>query len=293
MTCPICSSPQLSKEFVFHIYEVTQCGKCQLRFLCPQPSDETLAGIYTSNYFLGDHDGIDGSEVNCLKVATAATYLQHILALRSGVPGDLLEIGSGTGDFLLEAQNRGFTVQGIELSADAVKTANRRLGLGSDRVQQGEVESALLEENFFDVVFFSDVIEHVRCPTSFISQVHRCLKPGGMVYIVTPSTDSWSHTLMGKHWMEYKIEHLYYFNKTSLSHLLKWSAFDRLEFFPNYKVLSFEYVHAHFRRFPVVFWSKTFDVISKAIPRALKSRHYNIVASGMVATGVKPAQVKS
>ena len=283
--CPICNNKQIAHLFLIATSEVAECPRCLVRFLRPQPSDRALADIYTADYFLGDQDGIAASEVTRLKAATASLYLQQILSLRNGNPGTLLEIGSGTGDFLATAQSEGFSVQGIEFSANAVEAANSRLG--ANLVQQGEIETALLPPNFFDIVFFSDVIEHVRDPVRFISRVRRCLKPGGLVYIVTPSTDSWSHKLMGRYWMEYKLEHLYYFNRMSLGQLLRNAKFDELRLSPNYKVLSFDYIHAHFRRFRVTFWSDLVHLFSFLVPNALSRKEWHVVASGVIATALK------
>jgi SAM-dependent methyltransferase len=36
------------------------------------------------------------------------------------------------------------------------------------------------------------VIEHVRSPFDFLQEIHRVLKPGGTLFIATPSIDSWS-----------------------------------------------------------------------------------------------------
>lgn len=261
------------------------CQECGLQLLQPQPNDSKLAEIYSASYFLNDSDGISSEEVNCLKRETAAVYVNHILSLQSGKLGTLLEVGSGTGEFLLEAQRRGFQVRGIEYSADAVAVANQRLG--GEYVQQGEVETANLPNHYFDIVFLADVIEHVRSPKPFVAILQQCLKPEGLIYIVTPSTDSWSRKLMGRRWTEYKIEHFHYFNRRSLTLLLEANGFDQIRFAPNHKILSLRYICAHFRRFRVPFWSSLAETMTRLIPAPLARRKLKIVASGIVATGRK------
>lgn len=283
--CPVCCSVSVAFSFSFSGYRVWNCDSCRLQFLRPQPDDSALSAIYNADYFLGEHDGVLDAEVNRLKQETAALYVNDILALNGSNPGALLEIGSGTGDFLLEARQRGFVVSGLEYSLDAVCTANGRLG--EECVQRGEVASADLPDNQFDVVFCSDVIEHVRDPITFVSRLQRSLKPQGLIYIATPSTDSWSRKLMGRRWMEYKPEHLYYFNERSLARLLTDHGFTEVRFAPNYKILSFQYVSAHFQRFRVPFWSAAVRAVGKVVPDKLATRNLKIVASGMVATGRK------
>lgn len=43
------------------------------------------------------------------------------------------------------------------------------------------------EENSVDIAISLAVIEHLREPENFISEIYRCLKPGGLVYLSTPN----------------------------------------------------------------------------------------------------------
>ena len=131
----------------------------------PQPSDAQLAAIYTDTYFLGTAptgkaaaDAFE-KEVNALKRATAAGYLDRVEAYRGWTPETrkgkkLLEIGSGLGNMLIEARERGYNVTGVEYASASVARANARLG--QDLVVQGTVDSAPLREGTFDVCVFAD-----------------------------------------------------------------------------------------------------------------------------------------
>ncbi len=80
-------------------------------------------------------------------------------------------------------------------------------------MEKGVIETANFKSESFDVITFFDVIEHVRDPETFLKNVHKLLKVSGKIFLVTPSLDSWSAHLLGRHWMEYKVEHLFYFGK--------------------------------------------------------------------------------
>jgi hypothetical protein len=82
--------------------------------------------------------------------------------------------------------------------------------------------------------------------------------------------------------MEYKTEHLTYFGRKSMRQLLETAGFDRIQFFPNYKTLSFDYIAAHFDRFPVPIASPVVRTIRRALPAKLAHRPVQIVASGMM-----------
>ena len=108
----------------------------------------------------------------------------------------------------------------------------------------------LIPAEYFDVVAASDVIEHTRSPKDFLEKAYALLRPGGLIFLVTPSLDSWSRKLLGNRWMEYKVEHLFYFGQKSLSRLLTDVGFEPPMFAVNRKVLSLDYVYRHFDRFP-------------------------------------------
>jgi 2-polyprenyl-3-methyl-5-hydroxy-6-metoxy-1,4-benzoquinol methylase len=284
--CPLCDSGNTVEELRLDKYTILSCLDCTVQFSSPQPDDETLAAIYSADYFLSDRDGISSDEVSRLKRETAKLYVDQILSIRKSEPGEhLLEIGCGSGDFLVEARDRGYVVRGLEFSGHAVSVANARLG--SEAVIQGDIETAGFRESAFDIIVFSDVLEHVRNPKSFLSSVYRSLRPGGLVFIVTPSTDSWSRALMGRNWMEYKIEHLFYFNRRSLKHILTLTRFEDVEFHRNAKVLSFEYVRAHFRRFRAPVWTSMVEGAGLVLPRRVASLKIKLAPSGIIATARK------
>jgi 2-polyprenyl-3-methyl-5-hydroxy-6-metoxy-1,4-benzoquinol methylase len=197
----------------------------------------------------------------------------------------LLEIGCGSGDFLIEAQSRGFEVEGLEYSEHAATAANTRLGRQAVRV--GSPEEGCLPANRYDVISAFDVIEHLRDPKKSLNHLSAALKPRGLLVIVTPSLNSWSRRLLGRLWMEYKTEHLTYFSRSSLTRLLQATGFDAVQFFPNYKVLSLDYISFHFERFPVPVVGPFVQVFRRILPNKLVHRPTKIVASGITALARK------
>ena len=188
---------------------------------------------------------------------------------------------------LLEARSRGYDVHGLEYSADAAGVANRKLG--ADVVRVGAIGAETFPEQSFDVCILADVIEHVRDPAEFILNIGRILKIGGVVFIATPSTDSWSARLLGRHWMEYKPEHLFYFDRSTITRLLGTAGFDRIEISSGTKVLTADYVIGHFDKFPVPVLSRVLSGLRAVAPAALLGRPVRITASGINVLAVKGA----
>jgi SAM-dependent methyltransferase len=232
--CPLCGHDHLVYQFTHDITPIVRCDGCALLMRNPQPSDAQLAAIYTDTYFLGTAPTGEAAaaaferEVNALKRATAAGYLDRIEAYRGWTPQTrrgkkLLEIGSGLGNMLMEARERGYDVTGVEYAQASVARANARLG--DAVVVQGTVESAPLVDGTFDVCVFADVIEHTRDPLAVVTRAWELLAPGGTLFVAIPSLDSWSARLMKQNWMEFKAEHLFYFDSQTLESLLVRAGF--------------------------------------------------------------------
>jgi 2-polyprenyl-3-methyl-5-hydroxy-6-metoxy-1,4-benzoquinol methylase len=284
--CPICGqTDRVSFDFQRNGNFIHSCQRCGLEFLFPQPADDTLSSIYSSSYFLGSKDLKSIRRREALKRATAKLYLDAIAPFVPAATPKLLEIGCGSGDFLLEAQSRGFEVEGLEYSQHAATEANTRLGRSAVRV--GLPEQKNLPTNEYDVIGAFDVIEHLRDPKQTLGHLHGALKSGGLLAIVTPSLNSWSRRVLGRHWMEYKTEHLTYFSRRSLMQLFSAIGFDTVQFLPNYKVLSLDYISSHFERFPIPVASQLVRFFRRALPENLAHRPMRIVASGITALAQK------
>jgi SAM-dependent methyltransferase len=276
--CLVCDSPRTRFLFMSHGYQIVGCGDCGLQFQWPQPSDAVLESIYSADYALGERTAEGQRRVAEMKRATARMYLRQLLD-RVPAPGTLLEIGSGSGDLLVEARAAGIDVSGVEVSPHATATANERLGQSA--VVCGTLGQVTLPRADYDVCVLSDVVEHDRDPVEFLRQVHALLKPGGAVYLSTASTGHWTARALGRHWMEYKIEHLTYFGPKSMKRALGLAGFRDMELLPNVKSLTPEYVWLHFERFQVPLVSPAVGLAYKLLPPPVKHHQFNIVASGM------------
>ena len=286
--CPLCRHDHFTYQFTHADLPIVRCDGCSLLMRNPQPSDDELRAIYSDDYFFGTSaDGANDSyekEFARLKQATASAYLDRVEqylgwdhASRRGKR--LLDLGAGLGDLLVTAQSRGYDVTGIEYSASSVARANARLGAAI--VRQGTIESVRPPDGSYDVCMLSDVIEHTRDPLAVLDQVWRVLKPGGAVFVATPSLDSWSARLLRDRWMEFKAEHLFFFDSATLESALVRAGFEHVRIARGRKTLSPEYVLHHFRRFPVPLLSPLGRVTGALLPRVLRHRRLEIVASGI------------
>ncbi len=280
--CPICGGARLFYQFSVEGFRVVRCNDCSLMLTNPQPSDVELGQIYDENYFLAEENTADHQHTGELKAATVDGYLD--LLARYGVPpgARLLEIGCGHGDFLRRAARRGLNVTGVEYSASACEVARQKLG-GVGEIICGEIDDLTEScEARFDVITASDVIEHVRDPKAFLAHAHRLLKPGGVLFLATPTLDSWSARLLRNRWMEFKPEHLWYFKGATLQTLLSRSGFGGIIEKTCRKTLSVDYIAGHFERYPVPGVSPLVALARRLTPVSLRRKPIRMVASGMV-----------
>jgi glycosyltransferase involved in cell wall biosynthesis/SAM-dependent methyltransferase len=281
-TCPLCDGRQLHYAFSKQKYRVVRCAQCRLMLLNPQPSDEELRRIYTESYFLGDPSAEGRRRVSEMRRVTARRYLQELARYRGRHGGRLLEIGCGEGDFLSEAERVGYRVTGVEVSPFAAGAARARVSAQA-LVVCGDAECLAGGREHFDVCVLSDVLEHVRNPFSFLTLVRGLLTPGGVLLIATPSLDSWSARLLRENWMEFKPEHLFYFDANTIQHALFRTGFDSAVVGPGWKTLNLEVVAHHFERFPTSVFTPLVNMVARFTPAPLRRRNVRVVASGLLA----------
>lgn len=281
-TCLVCGGKKIHYAFSVDKYRAEECVDCGLVRLNPQPTDEELAHIYGPGYFPFSDDVEGQTHASELKSRTADYYLD-LLESYVGKPltGSLLEVGCGTGDLLVRAAARGLSVMGVEYSPHFVDVASRKLG-DRGRVIRGEIGQLSASEQHFDFILFTDVLEHVRDPRTFLRDVHARLRDDGVAVAVVPSLDSATAKLMKSKWVEFKPEHLWYFSAATLSRLLRDEAFGALTVKPAKKTLSFDYIAQHFDRYPVQPYSAAIELLRRLLPRFLRKQPLRITASGIL-----------
>lgn len=221
--CPICGRRPGVRLTLQNGQPLRWCGSCRLGWWDWPAFDP--AGFYDRDYFAspaakgyGDYASLERGVRR-----TARARLGRIEALLSPQaaarePRRIIDLGCGTGWFLDEARELGWSTSGIEVSPYASAEAVRR-GL---EVRSEPLEEIELPAGAFDVVTLWDVIEHVRDPVGVLDRVARGLLPGGVLALSTGDVLSLCARLSGARWHLFNLpEHLFFFSVRSLTRLLE------------------------------------------------------------------------
>ncbi len=98
----------------------------------------------------------------------------------------LLDVGCGDGValYLLQQALPELELYGVDPSEEALEVARKKIR--GVKVEKSTSDSLPFEDDFFDIVISSDVIEHVDNPELMLSEMKRVAKAGATLIIGTP-----------------------------------------------------------------------------------------------------------
>jgi len=181
----------------------------------PQPALENLGRYYESDDYISHTDGKRSFFEKIYHAVKQKALRDKINLLQQFKPskGELLDIGAGTGDFLVVAKNNNWNITGIEPSEKAKGIANNKGIPFTGSIQDVESHSK-------DVITMWHVLEHVPDVRLQISELKRVLKEDGVVFIAVPNFNSDDAKYYGEYWAAYDApRHLWHFSKTAIKKL--------------------------------------------------------------------------
>jgi 2-polyprenyl-3-methyl-5-hydroxy-6-metoxy-1,4-benzoquinol methylase len=176
--CPICQNLDLKFLEGYEKNFLIKCKKCSFVFDQRIPSSHELDEYY-SNYAYNNLKQVSPQTINSFN------KLLDFFEKNKG-SGNILDLGCGQGDFLVEAKKRNWNIYGAEFSRSATELCEKR-GI---KMHQGELSKDMFEGIKFDVITSFEVIEHLNNPNEFMSVVYEKLHSKGIVYTTTPNFNS-------------------------------------------------------------------------------------------------------
>lgn len=217
--CPVCDSKIMKDLKGFEELYLCKCQECSFVFDKRIPTKEELYEHYKVYAYTN------------LKPITKETVKSYNKLLdefdKYRTTGNILDMGCGQGDFLVEAKKRNWNVYGSEYSEAAVKLCKSR-GIN---MYQGDLSQNIFNGITFDVITSFEVIEHINNPQDMMSIVEYKLKDKGLFYCTTPNFNALLRYLeKDKFKMIVYPEHISFYTKKSLSHLGNKYNFKALKF---------------------------------------------------------------
>ena len=102
--------------------------------------------------------------------------------------GSFIDIGCGTGEFIVQLRDRFNTLVGIDTSSHAIEFTARRVGKDKNILLEcGELGSFHFPVEHFDVCLCLDVLEHVKDLSRLLKEIHRIIRPGAEMIVAIPN----------------------------------------------------------------------------------------------------------
>jgi len=245
------------------VWSLWRCGGCRAAYLNPRPTVETIGRAY-SNYYTHLAKGVNpelstspliknirqliGNGYTNKKFGTRrfpasvlGYYLisflirkkrkidrifRHLEVEANIKNRKLLDVGCGSGDFLVQAEKCGWSALGVDFDEKAITVARSR----GATAYLGPIETLADQSGAFDVITLSHSLEHLHDPKAALNLCWKLLNPGGVLWIETPNIDSLGYQYFGGNWRGIEApRHLVIFNKHSLTSALLDVGFNNVE----------------------------------------------------------------
>ncbi|ERT07080.1 methyltransferase domain protein [Lyngbya aestuarii BL J] len=222
-------------------YQLYWCETCQYGTLHPLPTQyEEVEDFYKIDDYYTHSDQFQKKDNQ-----KPRTFLEKLLVhiawkldqgteitaslLEKYIPhqGTICDIGCGSGRLLSTCQKLGYQVYGLEPDAEA-KTVAVSKGL---QVKQGIAEdlSKHFQEQFFDGIVMTHVLEHCLDPISALANIKKALKPKGIFICEVPNNDCIGARWTGASWSHLGVlSHLHFFTENSLASCIEKAGFQVL-----------------------------------------------------------------
>jgi len=271
INCIICNHPAKIKFENLAGYQegetftIYHCSSCNTSFAWPHVIHEDIYDhIYSqadivpgySRYTLYANEITSQKNPLDYLANKEAVYfsIKEILEKGVGKEAQILEVGAGLGYLTYAIRKQGFNIVGLDISSDAVEQAKIKFGdyyICGDIYQFGKNN-----EERFDLIILTEVIEHISDPAGFCDALLKLIKDDGQLIITTPNKSSFSSEEIWE--TELPPVHLTWLSETSFKSIAKQKNLS-LSFF-NFS--DFNKTHIDVTRF--IFYNQFYKIKNRA-----------------------------
>lgn len=229
------------------VFHIMKCRSCGLMTTSPTLSSDQLSRYYSEDYSswhlnkirsrgltgvlrkisLANHYGYafyGSSFIRFLLSFPAYFYKVNLAVPQAHALGRLLDVGCGSGDFIVEMADHGWSVEGVEPSAFGCEIARKRWGISPFH---GTIEN--FPGTDYDVISLRGVIEHLPEPIDALIKLKTKLKPGGRLFLTTHDISGLAPILFKTKWVGWEVpNHLFFFDKKTIHSLFKKAGYQNI-----------------------------------------------------------------
>jgi hypothetical protein len=200
-------------------FEVARCVTCGSGRTLPEVPEEELGALYPASYAPHTYSSETRSAAALASRAINRWLEARLLSspalspARPLRPGRALDVGCGRGALGAVLIGRGWRVDGVEPSPDAVQAAR---GRGLD-ARAGTLSSLPLDSSVYDLVTFMHSLEHTFDPVSDLRRAAEAMRPGAMLAVTVPNFGGTQARLFGSRWFHLDVpRHRHHFTAAGL-----------------------------------------------------------------------------
>lgn len=228
--CPICQGTEFRASRACIDYTVSKdkftivsCNNCAFEFTNPIPLEAEIGKYYESEDYIS-HSNKRSDLISRVYQFVRKIAIKNKLNFISELSDKktILDIGSGTGEFLSHCRENGYKTLGIEPSVQARDFAKNKYKLEvHDEGKLKEMQNASM-----GIISMWHVMEHVYHLQDRVAEIHRILETDGLAIIAVPNRLSYDAKYYKEFWAAYDVpRHLYHFRPEDMIRLFKENNF--------------------------------------------------------------------
>lgn len=296
---------EIPQQFCFVCYSLTSeriIAKESTMFVCTtcgaqwQDSSSLVSPetLYSENYYkkIWGYSSETDALVGRSKHATSQKMIAFLHQYCKG--GTVLDVGCGLGYLLsfLQQDSFAYDAYGVELSSFGKDISEKRIGKGKIFSSLADVKEHAKKKNLhFDAILFFDSMEHIPHQQRLFQDIHQLLKPNGVALAIMPDPSSWISQVMGRHWIEYKKDHVLFYSKKALQLQLEQKEFQLLFLSSTWKTVTLYYLIHYLSVFRIPVVSSVLVSLERYLPFWMLNLSLSLPIGQMIAV-FSPKNIK-
>jgi 2-polyprenyl-3-methyl-5-hydroxy-6-metoxy-1,4-benzoquinol methylase len=227
-TCKACGHMHADTIGSKDAFTLLRCAHCGTVTIKPFPSIAELIAFYEAYKGTTDYTKKEKS-----KIRRSRARIKRLMRLARGAR--FLDVGCNYGFAVAAAHDLGLDAHGIDVDSAAIASNQKRYA-DKGSFTYCSVEDYAASGAKADMIYTSEVIEHVPDPNSFVASMAKILTDGGVLYLTTPDASHWRVPKTFAQWDQViPPEHVTYFTRKGMQELLSKHGFKTIRFGFNLK----------------------------------------------------------